>query len=194
MEARRGKMLVISGPSGVGKSTVCKRLLLDPRVRFSVSATTRSPRPGEIDGQDYLFVTRQWFREQIAKGAFVEHAEVYGNMYGTLRQPMEQALARGEIFLLEIDVQGALQLLALGEPGTYVFIAPPDFEELRRRLAGRKTETAEVLERRLKKAEDEWRERKKYDHIVVNDDLDRCVAEIRSIVGLDRHVESSQNH
>jgi guanylate kinase len=105
-------------------------------------------------------------------------------MYGTLRLPLEESLARGEVYLLEIDVQGALQLKALGEPGIYVFIAPPDFESLRRRLAGRRTEAPEVLERRLKKAEDEWRDRVKYDHVVVNDDLERCVAEIRRIAGL----------
>ncbi len=186
-------MLVISGPSGVGKSTVCKRLLADPRVRFSVSATTRSPRPGEVDGRDYHFVTREWFRERISKGAFIEHAEVYGNMYGTLREPMEAALQRGETFLLEIDVQGALQLLALGEPGIYVFIEPPDFDVLRQRLAGRKTETPEVLERRLKKAEDEWRERFKYNYRVVNDDLERCVAEIRQIAGLDQAAAPRHN-
>jgi guanylate kinase len=177
-------MLVISGPSGSGKTTICKRLLEDPRVKFSVSATTRPPRPGEVDGRDYHFLTRERFRELMAQGAFIEHADVYGNMYGTLRQPMEDALERGEVYLLEIDVQGALQLKTLGQPGIYVFIAPPDFIELRRRLTARNTEKPEVLERRLQKAEDEWRERGKYDHIVVNDLVERAVGEIRRIAGL----------
>lgn len=181
---RKGTMLVISGPSGSGKTTICKSLLSDPRVRFSVSATTRAPRPGEVDGRDYHFVARERFKAMMAEGAFIEHAEVYGNMYGTLRKPMEEALARGEVYLLEIDVQGALQLKSLGEPGIYVFIAPPDFDELRRRLVARKTEAPDVLERRLKKAEDEWRERTQYDHVVVNDRVERAVGEIRAIAGL----------
>lgn len=180
-----GRMLVISGPSGAGKSTICKRLLTDPRVEFSVSATTRKPRPGEVDGRDYQFLQPQDFRRMIAEGAFLEHAEVYGNLYGTLREPVRASLAKGNVYLLEIDVQGANQLRALGEPGLYVFIAPPDFEELRKRLVTRGTEAPEVLERRLHKAEDEWRERVNYDHIVVNDDLDRAVAEVRRLVGLD---------
>ena len=184
MTERTGSMLVISGPSGSGKTTICKRLLEDPRVKFSVSATTRLARPGEVDGRDYHFLTRERFRELMAQGAFIEHADVYGNMYGTLRQPMQDALSRGEVYLLEIDVQGALQLKTLGEPGIYVFIAPPDFIELRRRLTARNTEQPDVLERRLQKAEDEWRERGKYDHIVVNDTVDRAVAQIRGIVGL----------
>ncbi|MCK6445148.1 MAG: guanylate kinase [Planctomycetes bacterium] len=181
----RGKMLVISGPSGSGKTTICKRLLEDPRVKFSVSATTRAPRTGEVDGRDYHFITKERFRDMIARGAFIEHAEVFGNMYGTPREPMEQALAEGLVYLLEIDVQGALQLKALGVEGVYVFIAPPDFEELRRRLVTRRTDAPEVIERRLKKAEDEYRERVKYDHVVVNDDLERAVGEVRRLVGLD---------
>jgi len=183
--AQRGRMVVISGPSGSGKSTICKRLLEDPRVVFSVSATTRKMRPGEVDGRDYHFLSVEEFRKRIARGEFIEHAEVYGNLYGTLRAPLEQAIAAGQLYLLEIDVQGALQLKALGEPGQYVFIAPPDFEELRRRLIKRGTEAPEVLERRLHKAEDEYRERVKYDHVVVNDDLERAVAEVRGLMGLD---------
>ena len=185
MSDSTGRMLVISGPSGAGKSTICRKLLEDPRVEFSVSATTRKPRPGEVDGRDYRFIQAQDFRRMISEGAFLEHAEVYGNLYGTLRAPVRDALVSGKVYLLEIDVQGANQLRALGEPGLYVFIAPPDFEELRKRLVARGTEAPVVLERRLHKAEDEWRERVNYDHIVVNDDLSRAVAEVRRLVGLD---------
>jgi len=187
---RRGQMVVISGPSGSGKSTICKRLLEDPRVHFSVSATTRAPRKGEVDGRDYLFLDAETFRRMIREGAFIEHAEVHGNMYGTLRAPMEEALARGEVYLLEIDVQGALQLHALKEPGLYVFIAPPDMEVLRRRLVGRGTDAPEVVERRLKKAEDEMREAVKYDHVVVNDDLERALGEVRRLIGLDAEART----
>ncbi|MCC7014509.1 MAG: guanylate kinase [Planctomycetes bacterium] len=178
-------MVVMSGPSGAGKSTLCKLLLDDPRVKFSVSATTRAPRAGEIDGRDYHFITPEQFKQLIREGAFIEHAEVHGNLYGTLRKPMEAALERGEVYLLEIDVQGANQLKALGEPGLYIFVAPPDFETLRKRLVGRATDKAEVIERRLKKAEDEYRERIKYDHVVINDDLESSLRRIRSLVGLE---------
>jgi guanylate kinase len=177
-------MIVISGPSGSGKTSICKRLLEDPRVEFSVSATTRKARPGEVDGRDYHFVTAEWFREQIRLGNFIEYAEVYGNMYGTLRGPAERAFVAGKFYLLEIDVQGALQLKALGEPGVYIFIAPPDMEELRRRLQRRASDPPEVIERRLRKAEDEYRERIKYDHVVVNQDLDATVREVRRLAGL----------
>lgn len=180
----KGSVLLISGPSGCGKSTICKQLLEDDQVVFSVSATTRTPRPGEVDGQHYHFLSVDEFKARIEAGDFVEHAEVHGNMYGTLRAPMRDAIAAGKTYLVEIDVQGALQLKALEVDGIYVFVAPPSFEVLRQRLSGRGTETPEVLERRLKKAEDEYRERVKYDHIVVNDDLDRAVTEIRKIVGL----------
>ncbi len=178
-------MVLISGPSGSGKSTICKRILEDERVVFSVSATTRDMRPGEIDGRDYRFLDRSDFRRRVDAGEFIEFAEVYGNMYGTLRAPMEEALAAGKVYLVEIDVQGALQLKALGVEGIYVFIAPPSFEVLRERLSGRGTESPEVLERRLNKAEDEYRERVKYDHVVVNDNLETAVAEVRQIAGLD---------
>ncbi|MEZ6015506.1 MAG: guanylate kinase [Planctomycetota bacterium] len=185
MDTKRGHMLLISGPSGSGKSTICKRLLEDPRVFFSVSATTRAPRPGERDGVDYHFLSKEDFRRRISEGAFLEHAEVYGNMYGTLRAPMEAAIAAGNVYLVEIDVQGALQLKALDVPGIYVFVAPPSFEALRKRLTGRGTESPEVLERRLQKAEDEFRERVKYDHVVVNDELERAVLEVRRLAGLE---------
>lgn len=179
-----GRMVLISGPSGCGKSTIIQRLVSDERVEFSVSATTRAKREGEVEGVDYHFLSKEEFRAKVEGGAFIEYAEVYGNLYGTLRAPMESAIAEGRIFLIEIDVQGALQLRALDEPGVYVFIAPPSFDELKRRLIGRGTESPEVLERRLKKAEDEYLERVKYDHVVINDDLDRAVGEVRALAGL----------
>lgn len=183
-ETGKGKMLLISGPSGCGKSTICKRLLEDPLVEFSVSATTREPRAGEVDGRDYHFLDVNDFRARIKAGEFLESAEVYGNMYGTLRAPMREAIDGGRIYLVEIDVQGALQLKALQETGVYVFVAPPNMEVLRQRLTGRGTETPEVLERRLRKAEDEYRERVKYDHVVINNVLEDAVEEIRALVGL----------
>ncbi len=180
----RGTMLVISGPSGSGKSTVCKRLLEDPRVQFSVSATTRPPRPGEVDGRDYHFMDKARFREHIARGDFIEWAEVHGNLYGTLLAPMEEALERGRVFLLEIDVQGGAQLKTLGLPGVYVFLAPPDMEALRTRLGERGTDAPEVIEKRLARAAEEMRAQERYDHVIVNDDLDRALREVRGLVGL----------
>jgi len=182
--ATRGTMLVVSGPSGSGKSTICKRLLSDPRVEFSVSATTRAPRAGEVDGRDYHFMDKARFRAEIERGAFIEWAEVHGNLYGTPRAPMERALAAGRVFLLEIDVQGGTQLKALGLPGVYVFVAPPDLASLRGRLERRGTDSTEVIERRMAKAQEEMRARERYDHVVVNVDLERTVAEVRRLAGL----------
>ncbi len=182
-------MLVISGPSGSGKSTICKRLFADPRVEFSVSATTRAPRPGEVDGRDYHFVDRRRFREHIERGDFIEWAEIYGQLYGTLRAPMERALERGQVFLLEIDVQGGTRLKALGLPGVYVFIAPPDMEALRERLVKRGTDAPEVIERRMARAHEEMRARERYDHVLVNDDLEKTVREVRRLAGLAEAAE-----
>ena len=145
-ERSRGRMLVISGPSGCGKSTICKRLLEDPRVEFSVSATTRTPRAGEVDGRDYHFLSREVFEKKVDAGEFIEWAEVHGNLYGTLRAPLDRALAEGRFVLLEVDVQGGAKLKSLGIPGLYVFIAPPDMETLRRRLEGRGTDTPAVID------------------------------------------------
>lgn len=185
MGAPAGRMVVISGPSGAGKSTICRRLIKDPRVQFSVSATTRPPRKGEVDGRDYLFLSPEQFRELRAHGRFLEQAEVHGHLYGTLADQMESAIAAGKVFLLEIDVQGANQLRAQDIPGLFLFIAPPDLETLRRRLVARATDAPEVVERRLAKAEDEYRERVKYDHVIVNDDLESALAQVKRLIGLD---------
>ena len=188
----RGRMLVVSGPSGSGKSTICKRLLEDARVVFSVSATTRAPRAGEVDGRDYRFVDKARFRAMIEGGEFIEWAEVHGNLYGTPREPMERALVAGKFFLLEIDVQGGTQLEALGLPGIYVFIAPPDLESLRQRLEQRGTDKPEVIERRMAKAAEEMRAKERYDHVVVNRELEGAVAEVRELCGLARRAGSAR--
>lgn len=156
----------------------------DPRVEFSVSATTRKPREGEVDGRDYHFLEAAEFRRRVEHGDFIEWAEVHGNLYGTLKAPMEEALGAGRVYLVEIDVQGALQLRELGIEGLYVFIAPPDFETLRQRLVGRGTDSSEVVERRLRKAWDEMQEQHRYDHVVVNREVGEAVAEVRRIAGL----------
>lgn len=187
---RRGRMLVISGPSGCGKSTICRDLMRDERVVFSISATTRPMRAGEVDGRDYLFVDKPRFKRMIEEGAFIEWAEVHGNLYGTLREPLERALAEGRVFLVEIDVQGGAQLKALELEGLYVFIAPPDMESLEARLVGRGTDAPEVIERRLQKAREEMRQQDKYDFVVVNDRLADAIAEVRRIAGLDRPEEA----
>ncbi|MFT4708926.1 MAG: guanylate kinase [Planctomycetota bacterium] len=180
----QGRMLVISGPSGCGKSTLCKRLMEDDRVEFSISATTRPIRDGEVDGREYHFLDADHFRERVEAGDFVEWAEVHGNLYGTLRAPLDRAVAAGKIFLIEIDVQGALQLKTLEVEGLYVFISPPSANVLRKRLEGRATDSQAVIERRLKKAADEMLEAHRYDATIVNDDLDRAFVELQGLVGL----------
>ena len=180
-----GILLVVSGPSGCGKSTICRRLLEDARVEFSISATTRPMRGGEVDGEDYHFIDQEVFRRHIEQGDFIEWAEVHGNLYGTLRAPMEEAMAAGRVFLVEIDVQGGAQLKALELEGRYVFIAPPSMEELERRLVGRGTDAPDVIERRLRKAHEEMQAQEKYDVVIVNDDLETALAQVRAFAGLD---------
>ncbi len=179
-----GRLVVISGASGSGKTTICNRLLDAPGVVWSVSVTTRPPREGETDGDHYRFVDEETFSAMVEDGAFLEHALVHGHRYGTPRGPVEEMTARGRTVLLEIDVQGADLLRASGVQATYVFIAPPDTEELRRRLEGRGTDSDEVIERRLANARAESAHSDRYDCIIVNDDLESAVRETARAAGI----------
>lgn len=178
----RGKLIVVSAPSGCGKGTILGEVLKDPKYYYSVSCTTRAPRPGEVDGVNYNFITREHFEALIVEGAFLEHAEYVGNYYGTLLTPIEENLARGKDVLLEIEVKGAEQIRALRPDASLIFIVPPSLDVLRQRLIGRGTETAEVIETRVAQAEKEIAYRERYDYCLVNDKLDDAVADFKAIV------------
>lgn len=192
--------LVLSAPSGAGKSTLVRELRKRNRdVAFSVSATTRAPRPGEVDGEAYYFVTEPQFREMIERGELLEWATVHGHFYGTPVSELRKVQARGEHLLLDIDVQGARQVRRRVPEAVLVFILPPSGRALVQRLAGRGTESAEVLERRLRNAEDEIRAAPEFDYVVVNDRLHAAVGELEAVLrgnagpprrldGLDRRV------
>ncbi len=176
-------VFVITGPSGVGKGTLIRALLHRiPKLELSVSATTRSPRPGEQDGRDYHFLTREQFAERVAAGEFVEHAEYSGNRYGTLRAELERRTAAGVPVVLEIEVQGARQVRAAMPAAVAVFIAPPSRDALRARLVGRGTDTPEQVEERLRTADRELEAQPEFAHVVVNDRLEDAVEELVGIV------------
>jgi len=187
---RTGMILILSGPSGSGKSSIYKAALGGiGGIEFSVSCTTRGPRPGEVDGRDYYFISRQRFDALVAENAFAEHAEVHGNCYGTLKSELLGRIRNGIDVLLDIDVQGAAQIRALCADSPefcqaceFIFIMPPSFEELERRLRARGTETEESILRRLANARGEMEHANEYDHIIVNDDLGRAAQEFSSLI------------
>ena len=185
--ARRGIPFVVSAPSGTGKTTVCKALVdSDPQLRFSISHTTRAPRNGERDGVDYHFVDRATFAALVAQGAFLEHAEYAGNLYGTSFAALEAPLAAGCDLLLEIEVQGARQVRERRSDACLVFLLPPSSEALERRLAGRGSDSPEAVKARLDLAKRELAARDLFDYAIVNDDLDRCVAAVRAVIAAER--------
>ncbi len=179
----RGSLFVVSAPSGAGKSTLCNRLIKEVEgVIFSVSYTTRSPRKGEQDGVHYHFVTEAAFRNMIEKGEFLEWAEVHGNLYGTSIRWVEEKLSEGKDVLLDIDVQGALQLREKALEGVYVFILPPSIDALRDRLLKRATDAPDEINKRLENAKKEIPYYEKYDYVIINDILDKAYDELRSVV------------
>ena len=189
-ERRRGRLFVLSGPSGVGKSTVLARIrTLLPELWYSVSATTRRQRPGEVEGVNYHFVTDEQFAELVEKGRLLEHARFAGHHYGTPRDPVEERLAAGDDVLLEIEVQGARQVRAthgLGAEAVLIFLAPPSFDELTRRLIRRGTEDAATREARLAAAQAELTAEREFDHTIVNTDVQSAAASLVQLMAESR--------
>lgn len=186
---REGLLIVISAPSGAGKTTLCNGLVSRfPALKESVSYTTRLPRPGEQDGVDYHFVSVTCFKQMVAENGFAEWAEVHGNFYGTAIATLEQAQKDGIDILLDIDCQGARILKDRNVDGIFVFVMPPSMKELRRRLESRSSDAAEVIERRIVRAAEEIRESRWYDYIVVNDRLEEAQEGLAAIVTAARHA------
>ena len=185
---RRGLLLILSSPSGAGKSSLTKRLMAwDPSIRFSVSATTRAPRPGEVDGRDYYFRSRPEFEALVASGGMLEHAEVFGNFFGSPRAPVEAAMREGRDTVFDIDWQGGQQIKqAMRDDVVSIFILPPSIAELERRLRDRAQDSAEVIAGRMAKSRDEISHWAEYDYVIVNRDIYNAFNELTTILQAER--------
>ncbi|MBY6134212.1 guanylate kinase [Leisingera sp. XS_AS12] len=189
MADRRGLLIILSSPSGAGKSTLARRLMAwDPGLKFSVSATTRAPRPGEEHGREYYFLSEDEFKQQVAKGEMLEHAHVFGNFYGSPAGPVRDTIEAGQDVLFDVDWQGEIQIRNsdLGKHALSIFILPPSITELRRRLETRAQDSDEVISKRMMKSWDEISHWGYYDYVLINDDLDETEAKLKTIVEAER--------
>lgn len=189
MTNRRGLLIILSSPSGAGKSTLARRLMAwDPGLKFSVSATTRAPRPGEEHGREYYFMKEEEFKTQVAEGQMLEHAHVFGNFYGSPAGPVKDTIDSGQDVLFDVDWQGEIQIRNsdLGKHALSIFILPPSIVELRRRLETRAQDSDDVIAKRMLKSWDEISHWGYYDYVLVNDDLDETEAKLKTIVEAER--------
>ncbi len=183
----RGSLIILSGPSGAGKGTIHNELLKhDSNLKYSVSMTTRTPRDGEVDGIDYHFVSVEEFKKEIKNNSFLEYAEVHGNYYGTLKREVERDIDNGYDVILEIDIQGAINIKSQKEDGIFIFIMPPSMRELKNRLVKRGTETKDKLVERFKNAYKEVNEMTKYNYVVINDEVEIAVKKVEAILIAER--------
>ncbi|WP_286312363.1 guanylate kinase [Romboutsia ilealis] len=185
---RKGLLLVVSGPSGAGKGTICKALLnKNDQIKLSVSATTRKPRNGEVHGVNYFFIEKEEFTKMIENGEFLEHAQIYDNFYGTPKAAIIECLEKGQDVILEIEMQGARQIKEVYPEGVFIFVLPPSLEELKSRIVGRGTETKEEIEKRFSCAFEEINQIVNYDYFIVNEDIEKSVNDVEAIISAEKN-------